>query len=120
MGDLTEHFSRIEFQCGDGCGLNTVDLRLVQQLESARCLLGRPIRVTSGVRCAAHNSRISGSRESAHLLGLAADLACPTPYDRYDLLMALLTLSFRRVGIGKDFIHVDIDRTKPSDLCWLY
>ena len=120
MGNLTEHFSSVEFQCGDGCGLCTIDLQLVQQLEGARRLLGRPIHITSGVRCPAHNARVGGARESAHMLGLAADLACPTPYDRYDLLMALLTMSFRRIGIGKDFLHVDIDRTKPTDLCWLY
>lgn len=120
MGDLTEWFSRIEFRCGCGCGRDDISIPLVRQLDSARRLYGRPIRVTSGVRCAAHNALVKGSRESAHLVGLAADLACPTPYDRYDLLMALLTMSFRRIGIGGDFIHVDIDRTKPSDLCWLY
>jgi uncharacterized protein YcbK (DUF882 family) len=120
MGDLTEHFSRVEFACRCGCGLNTIDPILVQRLEHARRILSKPIRINSGIRCAAHNAVEGGAANSAHLTGLAADLACPSSYERYDLLMALLTVSFGRVGIGKDFIHVDIDRTKPRDICWLY
>jgi uncharacterized protein YcbK (DUF882 family) len=120
MGDLTEHFNRKEFACQCGCGLDGISLALVHQLETARRILGRPMHITSGIRCATHNATIGGADASSHLTGLAADLACPSAYDRYDLLMAILTAGFTRVGIGKDFVHADIDRTKAHDLCWLY
>jgi uncharacterized protein YcbK (DUF882 family) len=120
MGDLSEHFSRSEFRCACNCGLDTIDPTLVRHLEHARMLLARPIHITSGIRCPAHNRAVKGEPNSAHLIGLASDIACPSSYERYDLLMALLTAAFARVGIGKDFIHVDIDRTKPRDICWLY
>jgi uncharacterized protein YcbK (DUF882 family) len=120
VGDLSEHFSRSEFRCRCGCGLAGINQALIQRLEHARRILGKPIRITSGVRCASHNVTEGGAETSAHLTGLAADIACPSNYERYDLLMALLTVSFARIGIGKDFLHVDIDRTKAHDICWLY
>jgi zinc D-Ala-D-Ala carboxypeptidase len=48
-------------------------------LEQVRALLGgKPIVISSGFRSAAVNSLVGGSLKSAHLLGLAADLTCPS------------------------------------------
>lgn len=34
MGDISPRFNRHEFACKDGCGFNTVDIELVNNLES--------------------------------------------------------------------------------------
>lgn len=44
-------------------------------LDPLRTHLGKPIRVTSGYRTPEHNTRIGGSRNSAHMRGEAADIA---------------------------------------------
>lgn len=72
------HFARHEFRC-PCCGRGAVSLALVLALEDVRSLYGRPVRITSGWRCAAHNARVGGHPQSRHLVGCAADLA---PLDR--------------------------------------
>lgn len=120
MGDLTANFSYREFRCRCGCGLEMVSPVFVTRLQTARTLLGRGIAVTSGVRCVAHNAAVGGEPNSSHVRGLAADLTCATSTWRLDLLMAVIAAGFNRIGIGENFLHVDIDRTLPQDVCWTY
>lgn len=128
MGDMTANFSRWEFACKCKCGSDNINPLLVQRLESARQLFGRGITITSGCRCKTWNAKVGGEARSSHLTeinglqrtGLAVDIACFTSPTRMRLLMALLTVGFERVGIGENFIHVDLDLTLPQDVCWVY
>lgn len=77
MGDLSPHFSKIEFRCK--CPRKhlepfPLELELVQVLERVRARAGRPLPILSGYRCPAHNRSIGGAPKSQHLLGRAADL----------------------------------------------
>jgi hypothetical protein len=118
MGDMTQHFSRREFRCAD-CALDTINASLVHRLEQARQLYGKPLVITSGIRCAKHNKAVGGLPDSAHLNGLAADILCRSSATRYQLLMAFLTVAFPRIEIAPEHIHVDIDQSKPQDVCAL-
>jgi zinc D-Ala-D-Ala carboxypeptidase len=51
--------------------------RLAQGLERVHALLGAPLEISSGYRCAALNEAVGGSSASQHLQGLAADFVCP-------------------------------------------
>lgn len=86
MGKLREkawatlhYFKRSEFACGcEGrhCKGYPVEpsFRLALMLEALRTEEGKPIKITSGVRCKAYNKSLPGSSNaSAHMLGLAAD-----------------------------------------------
>ena len=116
---LTKHFRRSEFACRCGCGFADIDMNLVRKLECIRRAIGRPIRITSGCRCPKYNALVGGKPNSAHLKGLAADVYCPDSEFRYHFLNWALSY-FRRIGIGPDFIHVDIDESKPQYVVWLY
>lgn len=121
---LTENFSRSEFQCSCGCGAGAISLELVRSLQRVRDVYQAPIRIYSGVRCADHNARIGGVENSAHVPrdtapGWAVDIRCETSTERY-LLLPLLFSRFNRIGIGADFLHVDIDPDKPPDVIWTY
>lgn len=79
---LSPHFSRAELTTtstwlqnnpGNAANARLVHLA-VELLEPVRELLGVPLRVNSGFRSAAVNTRIGGSRTSAHLTGDAADV----------------------------------------------
>ena len=75
MGDITDHFSRSEFRCKCGkCEEKEVSLYLVWALEKVRYAIGKPIIITSGIRCPAHNAAVGGATASKHMLGMAADI----------------------------------------------
>jgi hypothetical protein len=52
---------------------------------------------------------------------MAADIACDNSRDRFELIKALIEAGFKRIGVRKDFIHVDVDfPDKPGRVMWLY
>ena len=119
MGDITPHFSRSEFVC-KCCGADGIRDELVTALERIRVFYGRPMVVSSGVRCEAHNAASGGKPGSAHVRGLAADIVCASARDRMELIRIAMSQGVSRIGVGKDFVHLDIDVTLPQDVLWLY
>lgn len=119
MGDLSQYFSRREFECSCGCGYDQVQVELVKSLQKVRENFG-PMTINSGCRCASHNRHVGGSPQSSHLRGLAADIHCANSLSRFNLLRFLMAEGFRRIGIGQEFIHVDQDQSQPQSLIWLY
>lgn len=113
-----EFFSKDEFNCRC-CETSNISANLVLKLDLARELADTPFIITSGYRCPKHNREVGGVKDSAHVLGLAVDIAVPDNIARLNILRGLIIAGFRRIGIGKDFIHADIDKSKPNNL-WLY
>lgn len=108
---LTDHFTKKEFDCKCGCNHGPINLVLVEKLEICRKEFGKPMRINSGIRCLAHNRNIGSRDTSSHIKCLAADVSCTNMEDRHRLLSIFLKY-FRRVGIHKEFIHVDVDNDK--------
>lgn len=119
LGDLTEHFSKHEFRCRCNCGEWFMDPVFTRALERVRQDFGQPMTVNSGYRCEAHNKKEGGVPGSAHTLGLAADVACPDGRTRHGLVFYGIRV-FNRIGIGTNFVHFDIDASKPHEVIWLY
>ena len=115
-----KYFSHDEFDCKCGCGKNNINLSLLMCLDKARDLAGIPFVITSGCRCSFWNDANGGSPNSAHMGGMAADIAVPNSPARFKILKSLIEAGFLRIGVAKDFIHVDIDGTKPVEVCWMY
>lgn len=67
MGDLTNNFDRKEFACKCGCGLDSIDLGIVNRLQVVRDIVNLPIKVHSGCRCEKHNKDEGGEKDSYHL-----------------------------------------------------
>ena len=59
---------------------------VANKLQSIRDELHKPIVVTSGFRTPKLNTYVGGSRSSAHLKGLAADITCKKKVDNEKLL----------------------------------
>jgi len=113
------YFKLEEFAC-TCCGKKEMHIELLEMLDLARSLSGKPIIITSGYRCKHYNREIGGSDTSSHLEGLAADIACTDSSNRYNMLNALKLAGFTRIGINKRFIHVDIDKNKDQQVIWVY
>ena len=112
---LSANFTRAEFKCKCGkCDYDTVDAELITVLQLLREHFGRPIEVTSGNRCAAHNLSEGGSRKSYHVRGRAADIQV------MDVAPIIIQIYLKdkypdKFGIGSyaSFTHIDT-RTKAG------
>ena len=128
MGDLSKNFSKLEVQCLCGCGADKINPVLIEKLQKVRNIIGRPIIITSGVRCEFYNASIKASMNSSHIpdkhgIGNAVDIACTTSKDRHELV-ELSQKFFKRIGISGGqyggFVHLDVDRSKVQEVMWLY
>lgn len=64
---ITENFTRKEFACKCGCGLNRIHVGIVNRLQVFRDILIEPIFIRSGCRCPTHNRNEEGTEDSFHL-----------------------------------------------------
>ena len=121
MGDLTENFSLIEFQCKDGTDvppelLENVEL-LCKNLQVLRDHIGKPIRVVSGYRTKSYNKKCGGGARSQHLQAKAADLRVNgMSSDELQSIIVELIASAKMMqgGVGKypTFVHYDVRGVK--------
>jgi hypothetical protein len=112
-------FKESEFIC-PCCGKGYVNPSLLAILEITRALFGKPIIIESGYRCPKHNKEVGGVPDSAHLTGEAADIRCFFAADRFILTKIFLSLGITRIGMAKNFTHIDISKTLPQEVIWLY
>ena len=126
------HFTYWEFRCKkllkngkhETCkhcnGSNETKMELVSLLDFVRSIVGFPIIVESGFRCDKRNKEAGGGEDSEHKKGAGADVRCNTSQDRYMLVKTALSVGFNRIGIGKNFIHLGISKTRPQNVIWRY
>ena len=110
MSDLSEHFSKREFSCRC-CGNLVISGRLIMALEHLRELVGLPVKVHDGYRCAGHNEQAGGVTDSEHTRGTAADIEIPGLSLQQMYEYALEVPEFFSGGIGvydSNFLHVDV------------
>jgi uncharacterized protein YcbK (DUF882 family) len=110
---LSPHFSEDEFRCKCCQSLppGGIAVELIGALENLRAILGNePIHILSGYRCASHNKKVGGAKNSQHVLGRAADIEIDSAYP-YTVAEAAETIpEFADGGIGRyeTFTHVDV------------
>lgn len=104
---LSPHFVEAEFACRC-CGMVRVNIRLVYMLEQLREQLGgKPVVITSGYRCAAHNRTVGGANGSQHLLGNAADIVVANVASN-EVAAVSEKIGFPGLGRYAGFTHVDV------------
>ncbi len=120
--ETKSYFTPSEFACKCGCGFCKPDPRLIQTLNAIREALGKPVNVTSGCRCKAHNARVGGVTNSNHTHGTAADIQCAgvMPLNVWGLIKRLhregKLPELAGLGIYSTFVHVDVDPKVPGRL----
>lgn len=117
-----KYFTWSEFDSPDapGSGERFMSRELVQKLDAIRAEVGFPMRITSGYRTAAHNAKVGGVPNSAHTKGLAVDIRATSDAQKRAIASAAIRQGISRIGWGSNFIHLDIDRTKPQNVAWGY
>lgn len=119
------YFEGREFECRNcDCTDQRISKELISRLTLVRKLIGVPLIVTSGYRCAKKQAKLRAQGAetavgvSQHELGNAADITV----SRLDLFRAALEGAcnnfFDAVGYAKGFIHVDLRSDKKRR--WTY
>ena len=116
--DSIPYFKKNEFTCKCGCRNNNISHKLIEKLNKARNLASVPFNINSACRCETHNSSVKGSENSSHLKGYAVDIRISNSVDRFKILNSLILVGFSRIGVYKNFIHVDIDNDKTNNVIW--
>jgi uncharacterized protein YcbK (DUF882 family) len=120
--ELTQHFSKEEFNSKDGAGMPQevwANIKiLAKQLEALRSVLNAPIHITSAYRSELHNKSIGGKLNSQHLLGKAADIQVKgkSPKQVHKAILKLIKdgkMLEGGLGLYDTFVHYDI-RGKAS------
>lgn len=102
--DALKWFSRREFTAPE-----KMDQRLLMMLDQARDWAGVPFVITSSFR---------EGDEGSHGKGYAVDIAVEHSWDRILILKAVLGVGFRRVGVYRMHVHVDVDPGRAQDVLW--
>lgn len=112
---LSTHFTLREFDCPcPQCTTTTLDANLVTKLEAIRSQTG-PLKITSGYRCEHYQDelRLRGYETaigiSQHQLGRAADITGEdSQYSGTTLESFARSAGIRAVGVGRDWVHIDL------------
>lgn len=60
------------------------------------------------------------SGKSSHCKGVAVDIVCCDNVHRFRIVETALAVGFTRIGIAKNFVHIDCDDSKPQQRIWTY
>lgn len=119
--DFHLYFEYSEFDSPDQKGsYKHMDVEFLNKLAQARKIAAVGFKITSGYRSPEHNEKVGGVPNSSHTLGHAVDIYAPTSRQKYIIINALLQAGFDRIGIAKNFIHVDDDPSKNEEVIWTY
>ena len=91
----------------------------LEMLRKIEARAGFDLYITSGARCASYNGMKGFSLNSAHTLGLAADISTPDSRKRWLVVEAIYHFGIERVGRknsdnpGSRFVHFDLAAGLP-------
>ncbi|MGO4379709.1 D-Ala-D-Ala carboxypeptidase family metallohydrolase [Pseudoduganella sp. RAF19] len=123
--NLSEHFTLEEMVASQIATRRRLDNRPGPQelanlkrvcvvLEEVRALVGAPVTVSSGFRSKAVNQAVGGAANSAHLLGLAADINVPGMAPKALAKMILASnILFDQLIYEGTWVHIGLSEDKP-------
>ena len=101
-----------------------MDRRLILMLQQLETRTGYPIFswINSGARSASHNRKVGGASRSSHKIPtcMAVDIGTPSVFIRNQLIAEARNLGFKRMGVGRTFVHLDVDESKSQFVAWGY
>ena len=117
---VTKNFYSNEFDCpckNVFCTATFIHFELSALLQVLRVKIKKPLIITSGYRCGAHNKALiekgyQASPKSLHMQGMAADIIVQK-LDPETVAKYAEIVGFKGIGVSGNFTHVDV-REKPA------
>jgi len=116
-----QFFSQVDFdRCNPACDISDMDVDFMKKLDIARRASNLPYMPTSAYRSKEHELEMGRNGSSSHTKGLAVDLMAVSSRQRFLVLKGLIEAGFTRIGLGENFLHVDMDSEKSQYVAWNY
>ncbi len=116
-----KYFNEKEFRaCTPSCSLQNMRQGTMFRLDAAREIAGIPFVLNSAYRSVAYEKKKGRAGTSSHTKGAAVDIRCNSDANRFKIVDALLRAGFKRIGIGKTYVHADDDESKTQGVIWHY
>ena len=100
-----------------------MDINLLLLLDRMRHRSGCPYKITSAYRTPRYNLTLKNSSpNSSHCNGKAVDISAPDSHTKYLIIESALHYGIERIGVGSNFIHIDIEEKpdKNTQVIWTY
>lgn len=97
-----------------GHTISDLEPSFVDKVDELRHRCGFAFIPTSGYRTEEENKRVGGVAGSAHIKRLAIDIACTDSKKRIKIVGEAYAMGFIGIGIAKDFVHLDIDKSEKQ------
>lgn len=117
-----KYFRFEDFDCPSlpGSGYKYMDREFIEMLDEARDIAGIRFKILCGYRTSLQNKvHYKASTASSHLIGRAAHIECKNSKKRIKIVESLNMVGFRRIGLHRNYIHVDNDDLKPNMLWFI-
>ena len=115
------YFSNSDFQhCTPSCTIDDMDENLMILLDKMRKIINQPIIINSAYRSEEYERKKGRNGTSSHCKGNAVDIRCNSDSYKFLIVQTALSLGFGRIGIGANFVHLDLDSDKTQKVMWTY
>lgn len=123
-----QKLSELNFRyCTPPCDEKMISQKLAERLILAQRMCGEQFTITCAFRSQKWERDHGRKGTSSHCkmkngepCSLAVDVSAVNSHLRFKILAGLILAGFPRLGIGKTFIHADIDETKPHPIVFHY
>ena len=114
------NFTEDEFKCrceDENC-YGRMNATLLIKLQNLRFMVDHPLKISSGLRCRAHNEKVGGAKNSPHLHGLAVDIDTKflDSSQEAKLIKYAMQVGFTGVGFYTGHLHLDV---RPPHRVWM-
>lgn len=106
--------------CSPKCELSELNECVKDGVIMAQQMAGFQFTITSAYRSQAYERSKGRKGTSSHCKGLAVDISTRDSHTRFKVVAALLYAGWPRIGIGKTFVHADMDETKAHPIIFHY
>ena len=118
---MEKHFEESEFnRCIPSCSMEDMDNEFLNLLDKLREKCGFPIIISCAYRSKEWDLKKGRSGNSAHTKGKAVDIICKNSSIAYAIVKNAIELGIKRIGIGRNYIHIDNDDSLPQNVLWTY
>lgn len=118
VGDILSYLNLSS--CVPACKEEDLNPILVEMLILAQHYSNYQFVINSGYRTQGYEREKGRKGDSSHCKRIAVDISAVDSHVRYKVVASCLMAGFPRIGIGKNFVHVDLDETKAHPIIFHY